>query len=616
MKKNDFDIIVVGSGHAGIEACLASARMGLNTAVVTINLDNIGQMSCNPAIGGLAKGHLVREIDSLGGEMGRATDTTGIQFRTLNTKKGPAVRSSRAQADMFLYKQYMKIVLENTENLTLIQSMADSLIVENNVVKGVELWTGDKLFSGAVILTTGTFLRGLVHIGLFNYKAGRAGDFASNKLSLSLGRNNLELGRLKTGTTPRLDGRTISFSKLEEQRGDDGFTPFSLSSRKIENKISCFITYTNEKTHDIIKGNLDKSPLYCGVIKGTGPRYCPSIEDKVVRFKDKERHQIFLEKESLNSNEYYPNGLSTSLPLETQLNFLRTIEGLENVKILRPGYAIEYDYVLPTELYHSLETRKIGNLFLAGQINGTSGYEEAAAQGLIAGINAALKLKGENQLILGRDEAYIGVMIDDLITLGTTEPYRMFTSRAEYRLLLREDNADFRLCEYGRKIGLLDDERYNIYRQRIAGFNEVLNFIKTSEGGRLYNILKRPEVDILQLFNAEGRLCGDDNLLNSNKPYINIKDYGDEILKRVELYIKYEGYINRQKEEVKRMKKFEDYRLDKNLDYKSLSGLSIEVVEKLNKIKPETIYDASRISGITPAAISILLMHCSKTLYS
>ena len=616
MNKNDFDIIVVGSGHAGIEACLASARMGLNTAVVTINLDNIGQMSCNPAIGGLAKGHLVREIDSLGGEMGRATDTTGIQFRTLNTKKGPAVRSSRAQADMFLYKQYMKIVLENTENLTLIQSMADSLIVENNVVKGVELWTGDKLFSGAVILTTGTFLRGLVHIGLFNYKAGRAGDFASNKLSLSLSRNNLELGRLKTGTTPRLDGRTISFSKLEEQRGDDGFTPFSLSSKKIENKISCFITYTNEKTHDIIKGNLDKSPLYCGVIKGTGPRYCPSIEDKVVRFKDKERHQIFLEKESLNSNEYYPNGLSTSLPLDTQLNFLRTIEGLENVKILRPGYAIEYDYVLPTELYHSLETRKIGNLFLAGQINGTSGYEEAAAQGLIAGINAALKLKGEESLILGRDEAYIGVMIDDLITLGTTEPYRMFTSRAEYRLLLREDNADFRLCEYGRKIGLLDDERYNIYRQRIAGFNEVLNFIKTSEGGRLYNILKRPEVDILQLFNAEGRLCGDDNLLNSNKPYINIKDYSDEILKRVELYIKYEGYINRQKEEVKRMKKFEDYHLDKNLDYKSLSGLSIEVVEKLNKIKPETICDASRISGITPAAISILLMHCSKTLYS
>jgi len=616
MNKNDFDIIVVGSGHAGIEACLASARMGLNTAVVTINLDNIGQMSCNPAIGGLAKGHLVREIDSLGGEMGRAIDKTGIQFRTLNTKKGPAVRSSRAQADMFLYKQYMKIVLENTENLTLIQSMADALIVENNEVKGVELWTGDKLFSDAVILTTGTFLRGLVHIGLFNYKAGRAGDFASNKLSLSLSRNNLELGRLKTGTTPRLDGRTISFSKLEEQRGDDDFTPFSLSSKKIENKISCFITYTNEKTHDIIKGNLDKSPLYCGVIKGTGPRYCPSIEDKVVRFKDKERHQIFLEKESLNSNEYYPNGLSTSLPLETQLNFLRTVEGLENVKILRPGYAIEYDYVLPTELKHSLETRKIGNLFLAGQINGTSGYEEAAAQGLIAGINASLKLKGEEQLILGRDEAYIGVMIDDLITLGTAEPYRMFTSRAEYRLLLREDNADFRLCGYGRKIGLLDDERYDRYRQRLAGFNEVLNFIKTSEGGRLYNILKRPEVDILQLknFSGEDRLCAHDHSINSNQPYIYVKNYSDEILKRVELYIKYEGYINRQKEEIKKMKKFENYHLDKNIDYKSLSGLSIEVVEKLDKIKPETIYDASRISGITPAAISILLMHCSKTL--
>jgi tRNA uridine 5-carboxymethylaminomethyl modification enzyme len=619
--ENFFDVIVVGAGHAGIEACLSSSRMGLNTAVVTINLDNIGQMSCNPAIGGLAKGHLVREIDALGGEMGKAIDKTGIQFRTLNTKKGPAVRSSRAQADMFLYKQYMKAVLENTQNLTLIQSMADSLIVENNKVRGIELWTGDKLFADAVILTTGTFLRGLVHIGLFNYKAGRAGDFASNKLSLSLIQNNLELGRLKTGTTPRLDGRTIDFSKLEEQKGDDDFIPFSLSSKKINNKISCFITYTNEKTHNIIRENLDKSPLYCGVIKGVGPRYCPSIEDKVVRFKDKERHQIFLEKESLDSNEYYPNGLSTSLPLETQLNFLRTIGGLENVKIMRPGYAIEYDYVLPTELHHSLETRKIENLFLAGQINGTSGYEEAAAQGLIAGINASLKLKDENPLILGRDEAYIGVLVDDLITLGTTEPYRMFTSRAEYRLLLREDNADFRLCEYGRKIELLDDERYNVYNKKFTKFNEVLDFIRTSDGGKLYNMLKRPDVDILRLKNLSINDINSMNNINitqnqksdiEHNLYINLKNYSNEILKRAELYIKYEGYINRQKEEIKRMRKFENYYLDENIDYKSVSGLSLEVIEKLNKIKPATIYEANRISGITPAAVSILLMYCNK----
>ncbi|MHB1664190.1 MAG: tRNA uridine-5-carboxymethylaminomethyl(34) synthesis enzyme MnmG [bacterium] len=619
--ENSFDVIVVGAGHAGIEACLASSRMGFNTAVVTINLDNIGQMSCNPAIGGLAKGHLVREIDALGGEMGKAIDKTGIQFRTLNTKKGPAVRSSRAQADMFLYKQYMKAVLENTQNLTLVQSMADSLIVENNKVRGIELWTGDKLFADAVILTTGTFLRGLVHIGLFHYKAGRAGDFASNKLSLSLIQNNLELGRLKTGTTPRLDGRTIDFSKLEEQKGDNDFIPFSLYSKKIENKISCFITYTNEKTHNIIMENLDKSPLYCGIIKGIGPRYCPSIEDKVVRFKDKERHQIFLEKESLDSNEYYPNGLSTSLPLETQLDFLRTIEGLENVKIMRPGYAIEYDYVFPTELHRSLETRKIENLFLAGQINGTSGYEEAAAQGLIAGINASLKLKDENPLILGRDEAYIGVLIDDLIALGTTEPYRMFTSRAEYRLLLREDNADFRLCEYGRKIGLLDDERYNVYNKKFTEFNEVLDFIKTSDGGKLYNMLKRPDVDILRLKNSSTDIINSIDNININQNlksdiennlYINLKNYSNEILKRAELYIKYEGYINRQKEEIKRMRKFENYYLDENIDYKSISGLSLEVIEKLNKIKPATIYEANRISGITPAAVSILLMYCNK----
>lgn len=594
---NFFDVIVVGSGHAGIEACLASSRMGLKTAVITINLDNIGQMSCNPAIGGLAKGHLVREVDALGGEMGKATDRTGIQFRTLNTKKGPAVRSSRAQADMFRYKTYMKKTLESEQNLTIIQSMVDSLIVKNAKVSGVVLWTGEQLFADAVILTTGTFLRGLVHIGLFNYNAGRAGDFASNKLSLSLIENGLEIGRLKTGTTPRLDGRTIDFSELEEQKGEDDFIPFSMADKKINNEISCYITYTNKSTHDAILKDLDKSPLYCGVIKGIGPRYCPSIEDKVVRFKDKERHQIFLERESLDSVEYYPNGLSTSLPLDTQLKFLRTINGLGNVKIMRPGYAIEYDYVLPTQLNHSLETKKIEGLFLAGQINGTSGYEEAAAQGIVAGINAALKIKGKEPLILRRDEAYIGVLIDDLITLGTSEPYRMFTSRAEYRLLLREDNADFRLCEFGKKAGLLDDERYFIYKERLDGFNKLISFLKTYEKGRYYDLLKRPDIYLESIATQ----------LNEE-----LNKFSKDIMNRVELFVKYEGYISRQKEEIDRLKKFDDFKIEIDMDFNSIPGLSIEVVEKLNKIRPKTISEASRISGITPAAVGILLMRCRK----
>ena len=594
---NSFDLIVVGAGHAGIEASLASARMGLNVAVITINLDNIGQMSCNPAIGGLAKGHLVREIDALGGEMGKATDKTGIQFRTLNTKKGPAVRSSRAQADMFRYKTYMKKTLESEQNLTIIQSMVDSLIVKNAKVSGVVLWTGEQLFADAVILTTGTFLRGLVHIGLFNYNAGRAGDFASNKLSLSLIENGLEIGRLKTGTTPRLDGRTIDFSELEEQKGEDDFIPFSMADKKINNEIGCYITYTNKSTHDAILKDLDKSPLYCGVIKGIGPRYCPSIEDKVVRFKDKERHQIFLERESLDSVEYYPNGLSTSLPLDTQLKFLRTINGLGNVKIMRPGYAIEYDYVLPTQLNHSLETKKIEGLFLAGQINGTSGYEEAAAQGIVAGINAALKIKGKEPLILRRDEAYIGVLIDDLITLGTSEPYRMFTSRAEYRLLLREDNADFRLCEFGKKAGLLDDERYFIYKERLDGFNKLISFLKTYEKGRYYDLLKRPDIYLESIATQ----------LNEE-----LNKFSKDIMNRVELFVKYEGYISRQKEEIDRLKKFDDFKIEIDMDFNSIPGLSIEVVEKLNKIRPKTISEASRISGITPAAVGILLMRCRK----
>ncbi len=596
-KGNFFDVIIIGTGHAGIEASLAAAKMGLRTAVITINLDNIGQMSCNPAIGGLAKGHLVREVDALGGEMGKAIDKTGIQFRTLNTKKGPAVRSSRAQADMFQYKTYMKKVLESAGNLTIIQSMADSLIVEDGKASGVVLWTGERLYSNAVILTTGTFLRGLIHIGLFNYSAGRAGDFAAGKLSLSLIENGLELGRLKTGTTPRLDGRSIDFSELEEQKGEDDFIPFSLADNNITNSINCYITYTNKKTHNIILNDLDKSPLYCGVIKGVGPRYCPSIEDKVVRFQDKERHQIFLEREGMGSVEYYPNGLSTSLPLDTQLKFLRTIKGLEDVKIMRPGYAIEYDYVLPTQLKHSLETKNIENLFLAGQINGTSGYEEAAAQGIIAGINAALKIKGEKPLILARDEAYIGVLIDDLITLGTAEPYRMFTSRAEYRLLLREDNADFRLCEYGKKVGLLDEERYSIYKDRLSKFNELLSFLKSYENGKHYDLLKRPDFSIENLMSEFGT---------------EIDKFGRDILNRVQLFIKYEGYINRQKEETLRLKKFEGIKLNKDIDFNTIPGLSLEVIEKLNKIKPETIAEAGRISGITPAAVSILLMRCHK----
>lgn len=600
-KDRDYDIIVIGAGHAGCEAALASARMGLSTCLFTMNLDTIAQMSCNPAVGGLAKGHLVREADALGGEMAKVTDKAGIQFRMLNMSKGPAVWSLRAQADRVLYRLSMRRVIESREGLDIKQASVEKIVTEDGNVKGV--LTSLSIFYGArsVIVTTGTFLKGLIHIGLENFSAGRAGEFPSVGLSDSLSSLGLKMGRLKTGTPPRLDAKTIDFSKTGPQYGDDPPQPFSYSTEKIANpQLPCYITYTNNETHKIIRSSLDRSPLYSGRIKGIGARYCPSIEDKVVRFAERERHQVFLEPEGLETKEYYANGIPTSLPYDIQIKFIRTIQGLEEAEIMRPGYAIEYDFVYPTQLKHNLETKAIDGLFLAGQINGTSGYEEAAAQGLMAGINASLKLQGRVPLILGRDEAYIGVLIDDLITKGTNEPYRMFTSRAEYRLLLRHDNADLRLMDKGYRLGLLDKMAYQRFLEKKMLIDEELQRLKKTrmkyddpnKSESLEQLLKRPEVTY--------------KFIKEFSPPE--KPLAPEIEKHVEIQVKYNGYIIRQMEMAERLKKVEGKKIPEDFNYTAVSGLSKEVLSKLQGVRPANLGQASRIPGVTPAAISLLMV--------
>ena len=624
-----FDVIVIGGGHAGTEAALAAARMGVRTLLLTQSIETLGQMSCNPAIGGIGKGHLVKEIDALGGAMGRAADLGGIQFRTLNASKGAAVRATRAQADRVLYKQAIRGLLENQPNLTLFQQEAADFLIERDRILGVVTQTGIEFRTRSVVLTVGTFLGGKIHVGLTNYQGGRAGDPPSNRLAEKLRALPFRVGRLKTGTPPRIDGRSINYDGLQVQHGDQPVPVFSYLGRRSDHpqQVPCFITATNARTHDIIRSGCDRSPMFTGVIEGVGPRYCPSVEDKVHRFADKTSHQIFIEPEGLTTHEIYPNGISTSLPFDVQYEFVRSIKGFENAHITRPGYAIEYDYFDPRDLHASLETKFIGGLFFAGQINGTTGYEEAAAQGLLAGINAALQIQGEPSWSPRRDEAYIGVLVDDLITRGTTEPYRMFTSRAEYRLLLREDNADLRLTPQGRELGLVDDARWDFFATKRAAIDAEIvrlekavvhpHHIDSDRALALFgaplvreahamDLLRRPEVSYAALTGIEQiglpawmQSCADERLV-------------EQVQQQLEVQARYSGYIDRQQTEIERQRRQEEMLLPSDIDYVQVRGLSNEVRQRLAAVRPDTIGQASRIPGITPAAVSLLLVHLKR----